>query len=139
MEDNQKEIQTIQQKLKGVKNEDIRSKAMFILRALQSGNVTLTAAKFGCSRRKFYFWIKRLRQTNYDINSLANRSTAPKGNSRIIPEETIQLAIQVRDENYNIGAKNTSLLLEARHNIKIHASTLGYIFKRRNISKQYRK
>ena len=101
---------------------------MLILRALQSGNVSLTVDKFGCSSRKYYFWLKRLRQSNYDINSLANRSRAPKSNSRMIPEETIELAIQVQSENYNIGAKNTALVLETQHSVKIYASTLGYIF-----------
>ena len=139
MKTNQEEIQIIKQNLKGVKNEDIRSRAMLLIRAFQSGNISLTADKFGCSRRKLYFWLNRLRQAGYDINSLASHSRAPKSNSRMIPEETIRLAIRVSSENYNIGAKNTALVLKTEHNIKIHASTLGYIFKRQNISKQYRK
>ena len=139
MKTTQEEIQIIRQNLTGVKNEEIRSRAMLIIRALQSGNVSLTVDKFGCSRRKFYFWLNRLKQANYDINALANHSRAPKGNSRMIPEKVIQLAIQVKAENYDVGAKNTALALETQHNVKIHASTLGYIFKRRNISKQYRK
>ena len=139
MKTKQEEIQIVQKNLKCVKNEEIRSRGMLIIRALQSENISLSVEKFGCSRRKLYFWLERLRQSNYDINSLASRSRAPKSNSRAVAEETIQLAIQVQSENYNIGAKNTAFILETQHDVKIPASTLGYIFKRRNISKQYRK
>ena len=97
----EEEIQIIKQNLKGIKNEEIRSKAMFMIRALQSGNISLSIDKFGCSGRKFYFWLNRLRKANYDIKALANRSRAPKSNSRTIPEETIQLAIKVSSQNYN--------------------------------------
>ena len=138
MENKQKEISIIRQSLTGVKNEEIRSRAMLIIRALQSGNVSLTVDKFGCSRRKFYFWIERLRKANYDLRSLANLSRAPKSNPRRIPKEIIQLAIQIRAENYNIGAANIAHILKDQYNVEIHASTLGHILKQRNISKQYR-
>ena len=110
-----------------------------IIRALQTNNIKLAADTFGVSRQTYYFWVKRLRQKDYDLKALMNRSKAPKTNSRMVSEETIQLAIKVSTENYNIGPKNTAFILEKQYNIKIHASTLGYIFKRRNISKQYRK
>ena len=110
-----------------------------ILRGLQTKNVKLAADNFGVSRQNYYFWLKRLREANYDLRALVNQSRAPKSNSRSISKETIQLAIQVSAENYNAGAKNTALALENQYNIKIHASTLGYIFKRLNISKQYKK
>ena len=46
-----------------------------------------------------------------------NRSKAPKTNSRMVSEETIQLAIKVSTENYNIGPKNTAFILEKQYNI----------------------
>ena len=139
MKNNKKEISIIKQNLTGIKNEEIRSRATLIIRALESGNISLAVDRFGCSRRKFYFWINRLRKANYDPGSLANLSRAPRSNPRMIPEETIQLAIRVRKENYNIGAVNTAHVLKDRHNVEIQPSTLGYIFRRRNISKQYKK
>ena len=110
-----------------------------IIRGLQTKNIKLTADNFGVSRQTYYFWIKRLRKGNYDPEVLVDQSRAPKSNSRSISKETIQIAIQVSAENYNIGAKNTALVLEKQNNIKIHASTLGYVFKRLSISKQYKK
>ena len=123
MDNTDQEIQTIQKNLKGVKNPIIRQRALMIIRALQTNNIKLAADTFGVSRQTYYFWVKRLRQKDYDLKALMNRSKAPKTNSRMVSEETIQLAIKVSTENYNIGPKNTAFILEKQYNIKIHAST----------------
>ena len=94
--------------MKGVKNPIIRQRALMIIRALQTNNIKLAADTFGVSRQTYYFWVKRLRQKDYDLKALMNRSKAPKTNSRMVSEETIQLAIKVSTENYNIGPKNTA-------------------------------
>ena len=73
----EEEIQIIKQNLKGIKNEEIRSKAMFMIRALQSGNISLSIDKFGCSGRKFYFWLNRLRKANYDIKKFVEKFGKP--------------------------------------------------------------
>ena len=139
MQNKQKEISIIRKNLTGVRNEEIRSRAMLIIRALQSGNISLTVDRFGCSRRKFYFWINRLRKADYELRALANMSRKPKSNPRMIPEEIIQLAIQVRKKNYDTGPVNTVHVLKEQYNVEIQPSTLGYIFKRKNISKHYRR
>ena len=55
-----------------------------ILRGLQTKNVKLAADNFGISRQNYYFWLKRLREANYDLRALVNQSRAPKSNSRSI-------------------------------------------------------
>ncbi len=72
------------------------------------------------------------------MEALLDISRKPKSNSKSIDQSVIDLAIQVRKDNYNAGAKLTTLLLKRDHGIEIHASTLGYIFRRKNISQQYR-
>ncbi len=72
------------------------------------------------------------------MKALLDISKKPKSNSKSIDQSLIDLAIQVRKDNYNAGAKLTTLLLKRDHGIEIHASTLGYIFRRKNISQQYR-
>ncbi len=47
MKNNEQEISIIQENLKGVKNDIIRKRALFLIRALQSGNVKLTYDQFG--------------------------------------------------------------------------------------------
>ncbi len=138
MKNNEQEISIIQENLKGIKNHIIRKRALFLIRALQSGNVKLTSDKFGHARQTYYFWIRRLRKTKYNMEALLDISRKPKSNSKSIDQSVIDLAIQVRKDNYNAGAKLTTLLLKRDHGIEIHASTLGYIFRRKNISQQYR-
>jgi transposase len=40
-------------------------------------NATLTAQHFGISRKSFYKWSKRFRDSKYDVHSLADRSRVP--------------------------------------------------------------
>ncbi len=135
----EQKIQLLQNNLKGIKNEQIRSRAMYILRCLQTNNVSLVSDKFGCKRQKFYYWMARLEKANFDINALRNFSRAPKTNPNIIDESIIQKALEVRSESEEgFGPQKVSYLLERDHNITINSSTLGYIFQRRNISKRYK-
>jgi transposase InsO family protein len=135
----EQKIKYIQDNLKGVKNEIIRKRAMYLLRCLQSKNITLTSDKFGCSRQKFHFWIKRLEAANFNICALNDLSKAPKNNPNAIDRKIIDKAIYIREKSEEgFGSQKTAFLLERDEGIKINASTLGYIFQRENISRQYK-
>jgi len=136
----EQKIQIIQKNLRGVKNAVIRSRATFLLRSLQSGNISLTADKFGCRRQKFYFWMERLEEANFDINALLDFSKAPKRNPNAIDKKTIELAIETRNKNNEegYGAHKVAFILKRDKGIQINGSTLGYIFQRQNISKKYK-
>lgn len=45
-------------------------------------NGTLTAQHFGISRKTFHKWLKRFRDSKYNVKSLADQSRAPYLNSK---------------------------------------------------------
>jgi len=132
------EISIIQKNLKGVRNLQVRRKAVFILACLKSTNVSLTADKYAYSRQNFYRWLNILRENNYDVYALKNKSTAPKSNPRAISKEIIELAVKVRGEE-GFNAKTVSQLLRDEHKLNVHASTLGYNFHRLGLLKNRKK
>lgn len=135
----EQKIKYIQKNLKGVKNELLRKRATYLLRCLQSKNISLTSDQFGCCRQKFYFWIKRLEAANFDIKALNDFSKAPKSNPNTIDQKTIKKARDIREKSEEgYGAQKVAFLLERDEGEKIHASTLGYIFQRENISRRYK-
>ena len=133
-----KEISIISNNLRGVKNQIIRKRAILILMALKSDNKKFIADKYGCSRQKIYYWLNRLRHNNYNIQSLQNLSRKPKSNSRRIKQGIIDLILQVRKQNADCGAQKIAYLMKHKNGVFIHASTIGYILQRQDISKRYR-
>jgi len=135
----EQKVKLIQENLKGIKNDDIRSRALYLLRCLQSGNILLTSDQFGCSRQKFYFWMRRLAGANFDLNALLYYSRAPKTNPNTIDEKIIKRAIEIREQSEEgFGPQKVAFLLKREDGIIVHGSTLGYIFQRRNVSRKYK-
>ena len=135
----EQKINLIQENLKGIKNEQIRSRAMYLLRCLRSGNLSLTSDQFGFTRQKYYFWLGRLELAEFDINGLLDFSKAPKSNPNKIDEEIIKKAIEIRNKSEEgFGSQKVAYLLNRDENIKVNSATLGYIFQRRGVSKRYK-
>ena len=57
--------------------ERLRVEWMVFYYTVGKGNVTLTARHFDISRKTFHKWLKRFKDSQYDIRSLANQSQAP--------------------------------------------------------------
>ena len=58
-------------------NERLRVEWMVFYYTAAKGNVTLTAQHFSISRKTFYKWFNRFKDSKYDVQSLADRSKAP--------------------------------------------------------------
>ena len=57
------------------RNVEIRKKVSLFLWAFKYRNISLACEKLGYKRSYFYFWFNRLKQANFDIKSLEERST----------------------------------------------------------------
>jgi transposase InsO family protein len=57
--------------------ERLRVEWMVFYYTVAGENVTLTCQHFGISRKTFYKWLKRFKESKYDVQSLANQSKAP--------------------------------------------------------------
>ena len=58
--------------------ERLRVEWMVFYYTVARENATLTAQHFGISRKTFYKWFNRFKDSKYDVQSLANQSKAPR-------------------------------------------------------------
>jgi len=83
-------------------------------------NVTLTAQHFDISRKSFYKWCNRFKDSKYDVRSLANQSKAPhhKRNWEVtlIQEERIR---RLRKRYPYYGKKKLKVLYEKEYSEEI--------------------
>ena len=57
------------------RNVEIAKKVFLFLSAFKHQNISLACEKLGYRRSYFYFWFNRLKEANFDISSLEERST----------------------------------------------------------------
>jgi len=68
---------------------EIAKKVFLFLSAFKHQNISLACEKLGYRRSYFYFWFNRLKQANFDINSLQERSRRPLSHPKETPQEIV--------------------------------------------------
>jgi len=93
--------------------ERLRVEWMVFYYTVAEGNVTLTAHHFSISRKTFYKWFKRFKDSKYNVRSLADQSKAPchrrKWEVSLIQEERIR---RLRKRYPYYGKKKLKVLYE---------------------------
>src|SRR4030042_5108596 len=83
-------------------------------------NATLTAAHFGISRKTFYKWLKRFRDSKNDVSSLADRSRTPHHKRHwevtLIQEERIR---RLRKKYPHYGKRKLKAIYEKEYSEEI--------------------
>ncbi|MCK5572566.1 MAG: helix-turn-helix domain-containing protein [Bacteroidetes bacterium] len=85
--------------------------------------------KFGISRKTFYKWLKRYRETNGNTMSLVDRSRRPHTFPRATPESKITLLKQAKAQT-GYGQRRLRVYLEQKYNISLSERTIWKILKR---------
>ncbi|MGB5873199.1 MAG: helix-turn-helix domain-containing protein [Bacteroidota bacterium] len=85
--------------------------------------------KFGISRKTFYKWLKRYRETNGSSASLEDRSRRPHTFPRATPESKIVLLKQAKAQT-GYGQRRLRVYLEQKYNISLSERTIWKILKR---------
>jgi transposase len=85
--------------------------------------------KFGISRKTFYKWLKRYRETNGNSSSLEDRSRRPHTFPRATPESKIVLLKQAKAQT-GYGQRRLRVYLEQKYNISLSERTIWKILKR---------
>ena len=119
----------------------LRSRAMLLLRILSGVNngrsVESTAELNGVRRQYLYFWLRRLIEADYDLQSLKGISKRPHHSPNATPAAVIRKAKEVRRFD-DSGGHTIALVLRRDFGISIAGSTVCNILKREGISKLYR-
>ena len=95
----------------------------------ETGSAQAVCRKFGISRKTFYKWLKRYRQTNGDSASLEDRSRRPHTFPRATPESKIMILKQAKAQT-GFGQRRLRVYLEQKYNISLSERTIWKILKR---------
>lgn len=85
--------------------------------------------KFGISRKTFYKWLKRYKETNGDTTALTDRSRRPHRFPRATPQAQIDILKQAKAQT-GYGQRRLRAYLEQKYNISLSERTIWKILKR---------
>jgi len=111
--------------------ERLRIEWMVFYYTVAEGNVTLTGEHFSISRKTFYKWHNRFKESKYDVQSLADQSKAPchKRNWEVtlIQEERIR---RLRKRYPYYGKKKLKVLYEKEYAEEISTWKIERVIRR---------
>jgi transposase InsO family protein len=97
-------------------------------------SAALTAQQFGISRKTFYKWSKRFRDSKYDVHSLADRSRTPHRKRHwqvtLIQEERIR---RLRKRYPYYGKKKLKVIYERQYSEEISTWKIERVIRRRKL------
>lgn len=131
------ELVKIKQNLRGVRDDQIRRKARLIIRVMENKCVSLGCDQLGITRKVFYDWRSKLINSDFDMNSLKNKSHIPKNFPNQTSKEVEDELIAIRADS-GIAGHQVASYYQQQTGKKISHSTVDKIFKRRGVSKKYR-
>jgi len=101
----------------------------------ESQSAQKVCRRFGISRKTFYKWLKRYKNSGQNASSLSDQSRRPHRFPRATPEESVQILKQVRDET-GFGQRRLKAYLQSKHNISLSERTIWKILKRLDAEEQ---
>ena len=101
----------------------------------ETKSVQAVAEKFGISRKTFYKWYKRYKESSSDSDSLRDRSRRPHHCPRATPEESIQLLKMVKKET-GFGQRRLRAYLEQKYHVHMSERTIWKILKQNSVQRQ---
>jgi hypothetical protein len=126
------DIKIIRSQMRYNRNLETRKKVILFLMVFRYRNISLACLKLGYQRSYFYFWFNRLKQANFDIRSLEERSRKPLSHPKMTSPEIVDKIISLRKQT-NYGPDRLQYHLEQLYNIHLPKSTIGHVLKRENL------
>jgi transposase InsO family protein len=126
------QIKVMKSQMRYNRNSGIAKKLYLFFLAVKYQNITLACHKLGYRRSYFYFWYNRLRQADFNINSLQNRSRRPLSHPKRTAGQIVDKIIRLRRQT-GYGPDRLQFHLKRLYNIHVARSTIGHILKRENL------
>jgi transposase len=99
----------------------------------ETGSAQEVCNKFGISRKTFYKWLKRYKESSGSSSSLTDRSRRPHRFPRATPEAEIELLKQAKAQT-GFGQRRLRVYMEQKYNISLSERTIWKILKREQAS-----
>lgn len=95
----------------------------------ETGSAQEVCKRFVISRKTFYKWLKRYRQSAGDTKSLVDQSRRPHNFPSATPESSVQLLKRLKEQT-GFGQRRLKAILQEKHNITISERTIWKILKK---------
>ena len=105
------------------------SRLAWMLCFKDTGSVHEVCSRFNISKKTFYKWLKRYRNSNEDASSLIDRSRRPHHSPRSTPTPIVALLRRIKDET-GFGQRRLKAYLSEYHKISLSERTIWKILKR---------
>jgi transposase InsO family protein len=128
----QSTVKIIKIQMRYNRNLEVRRKVILFILAFKLKNISLACQKLGYRRSYFYFWFNRLKEANFEINSLNKHSRRPFSHPKRTPQQIVDKVISLRKET-NYGPERLQFHLQKDFGINLAKSTIGHILKRENL------
>ena len=103
--------------------ESLHPRLAWILCYDETGSAQEVCKRFGISRKTFYKWLHRYRESNGDTASLTDRSRRPHSSPRATPESCIQLLMEAKQET-GFGQRRLRAYVAEKYNITLSERTI---------------
>jgi transposase len=95
----------------------------------ETGSAQEVCKRFSISRKTFYKWLKRYRQSGADTKSLIDQSRRPHHFPSATPASSVELLKRLKEQT-GFGQRRLKAILQEKHNITISERTIWKILKR---------
>jgi CheY-like chemotaxis protein len=95
----------------------------------RTGSTQEVSSRFGISRKTFYKWLKRYRDSKGDSSSLLDHSRRPLHHPTAVPPEKISLILLAKRET-GYGCERLRVHLHQHYGIKVSVRTIWRILKK---------
>ncbi|MDD1677953.1 MAG: helix-turn-helix domain-containing protein [Methanomicrobiales archaeon] len=95
----------------------------------ETGSAMEVCRRFAISRKTFYKWLKRYKESSGKSNSLDDRSRRPHHFPRATPKEEVELLKQAKQQT-GFGQRRLRVYMAQKYNINLSERTIWKILKR---------
>lgn len=95
----------------------------------QTGSAQEVCRRFAISRKTFYKWLKRYKESSGKSKSLDDRSRRPHHFPRATPKEEVELLKQAKQQT-GFGQRRLRVYMAQKYNINLSERTIWKILKR---------
>jgi transposase len=110
-------------------NTSLHPRLAWMLCYNETGSAQEVCKRFGISRKTFYKWLKRYKQSAGNASSLQDQSRRPHRFPRATPESSVLLLRRLKEQT-GFGQRRLKVFLQERYNINLSERTIWKILKR---------
>jgi transposase len=112
-----------------MQNSSLHPRLAWMMCYQETGSAQEVCKRFSISRKTFYKWLKRFRESSGSSTSLGDRSRRPHHFPRATPPEEVELLKQAKAQT-GFGQRRLRVYMAQKYNINLSERTIWKILKR---------